>query len=125
MMTKAEIKNREHPRFKSNRVVRFLKEDGSEITSISRITNVSRGGLQFISRAPIEPRTMLRMNISGSHNYHPLSLKAQIVWINQSHDEKGVYYSGVSFKDVDDDVRSVIVKTLVEPSSALSNSSQG
>jgi hypothetical protein len=125
MMAKAETNNREHPRFKSNRVVRFLKEDGSEITSISRITNVSRGGLQFISHASIEPRIMLRINISGSHNYHSLSLKAKIVWIQESPDEMGVYYSGVSFKDVDDDVRSVVVNTLVEPSSLFSNSPQG
>ena len=105
---------REYPRFRSNRVVTFMREDGSEVKSISRILNVSQGGFQFASRDPIAPDTILRMDISGTHDQRPISLSARVVWMSQSPDASGWYYSGVTFINIQDDARSVILKAVAQ-----------
>ena len=112
---------RDYPRFRSNRVVTFMREDGSEVKSISRILNVSQGGCQFASRDAITPDTVLRMDIAGTHDQRPITLSARVIWITSEPDANGWYYSGVSFMDIHEDARSVILKAVAQDLTSISS----
>jgi hypothetical protein len=112
---------RDYPRFRSNRVVTFMKEDGSEVKSISRILNVSQGGLQFASRDPIAPDTVLRMDIAGTHDQRPITLSARVIWMSPEPDASGWYYSGVAFLDIADDARAVVLKAVAQDLTSISS----
>lgn len=112
---------REYPRLRSNRVVTFMREDGSEVKSISRILNVSKGGFQFASRDPIAPDTVLRMDIAGTHDQRPISLSARVIWISPAPDANGWFYSGVTFLNIEDDARAVILKAVAQDLTSISS----
>lgn len=109
---------RKFARHKAERLVKFVKDDGSECRSISRILNVSHGGLQFASHDPIRPSSLIRMDIDGTHDMRPISLKGRVMWSNPSPDANGLYYTGIAFVDLREDLRPIILTTLV-PNFAL------
>lgn len=101
------------PRQDTQRILKFHLIGGGELKGIARVLNVSRGGLQFASHEPIAPDAMLRMDINGTHDQVPLSLSGRVAWAHASPDEVGLYYSGVTFIDVRDDVREMILSALI------------
>ena len=103
---------RRFPRFESDRVFRFSRDDGGQLKSIARIVNVSGGGVQFTSHDPIAPDTVLRLDLDGSHYQGPLTLRGLVVWSDPVPDEHGLYYSGVNFVDVGDDIRPLILSAV-------------
>ena len=104
---------RKFSRLKSERLVKFMKTDGSEIKHISHIVNISQGGMQFTSHAPLDVDSVLQLHINGTHDQIPISLSGRIVWISEEPDDRGMYYSGVSFLNLTEDARSVILKEAV------------
>jgi len=115
---------RDYPRFRSNRVVTFMREDGSEVKSISRILNVSQGGFQFASRERIAPDTILRMDIAAAEDQQPVKLSARVIWMSEVPDAGGWYYSGVSFLDIQEDARAVVLKAVAQDLTSISSQSE-
>ena len=104
--------SRRYPRFQSKRVVRFRQEDGSEIKSIFKIINVSQGGLQIACQDRIAPETVFCLDIDAPEFREPLLLKAKVIWINASPDANGLYYSGVTFLNIQDDARAIVLRAI-------------
>jgi len=103
---------RKYPRFQSRRLIRFIKENGDEIKSISKIINVSQGGLQFACRDQIDVDTVLRLDIPDETEGPPVTLKARVIWNNPSPDAHGLYYSGVTFINMEEDARILVLKAI-------------
>ena len=103
---------RKFARFKSDLYVRYSQKNGSEVKRLSKLVNVSEGGLQFSSREPLPVNTVLKMDIDGSHDQRPVSLHGKVVWVNPAPGGDGLYYSGVSFLDEGRDARAIILRSL-------------
>ncbi len=100
---------RRFPRFPFNRVVKYTRSDGAGPERILGIVNISKAGLQFSSYQRIEPDTMLKMKLDLPEKNCSLLLDGRVIWSHEDPDEKGIYYSGVSFPDLKGDLRSLIL----------------
>lgn len=103
---------RQYPRYDSRFSVTFTTETGAPLRLISKIVNVSRGGMQLTSHSPLPVNTVLHMKIGGTHDQGPLSLAGKVVWVNPAPAAEELYYSGVSFADIGEDARAVILSAL-------------
>jgi hypothetical protein len=112
MRSESKHQKRKYPRFQSKQLFRFMRENGDEIKSISKIINVSQGGLQFACRDKMEINTVLRMDVPSPEGRVNVVLEGRVVWINSSPDSNGLYYSGMSFENLKEDVRALVLKAM-------------
>jgi hypothetical protein len=103
---------REHTRGATGLHVKYRRPDGSECTSLSRIVNVSEGGLQIVCHDPMRVHTVLEMNLSGTHDSRPVSMAGEVVWIKPAPGTNGTYYSGVRFLELNEDARALVLSQL-------------
>lgn len=97
------------PRAKTTLHVKYRSPNGCECSSLSRIVNVSQGGLQIVCHEPVKVHTVLEMSIGGTHDSIPVSFAGEVMWINPVPGSDGAFYSGVRFKDLGEDARALIL----------------
>ena len=82
---KKEDEFRKVERFNTDRSVKFMMIDGSEITSVSGINDLSEFGIQFVSREFIKPNLILQVVIDTGNG--ELKLSGRVAWV-----ERGSYW---------------------------------
>ncbi len=103
---------RQYERAATGLHVKYRRPDGSECSSLSRIVNVSQGGLQIICHDPMKLHTILDMSLSGTHDSRPVSLAGEVVWTNPIPGANGAYYSGIRFLETNEDARALVLSQL-------------
>ncbi len=112
---------RKHPRVNSFNLIR-LRQEGSQQQdpwySVFNITNLSEGGLQFMSYHRIKPQMELQLilNLAEFEQQYPVDVK--VMWVRKKLRLRPVYHAGVSFLMIPDEAKQAIRRLVSPPTSA-------
>lgn len=101
---------RQHPRFKSYRVIRAIGPHGREIQGESALINISEGGLLFYSVEEVKASTHIEMNIDIPEFHSSIRVGARVTWVQRATERPGAYFVGVQFEELAEPHRSMIKK---------------
>ena len=102
-------KTRSHERFKPNRKIRFFLLDGSEITGIIEVNDISESGLQFTGKEFVKKGADINVSVdAGKKGQDPVVLHTRVAWVTATTYVKGTYRVGLSFLDLKDEQKSFI-----------------
>lgn len=101
---------RQHPRFKSYRVIRAIGPHGREIQGESALINMSEGGLLFYSVEEVKADAHVEMNIDIPEFHSSIRVGAKVTWVQRATERPGAYFVGVRFEELAEPHRTLLKK---------------
>lgn len=106
------VDRRRYPRLRSYDLLKFVPQVGQEENSaevLSRIFDISEGGLRLVSPFPIVPNMRLKLKINFMEKLREITAVAERKWCEKSKKSNGRYYHiGVAFIALDTDDKRLI-----------------
>ena len=92
---------RDVERFKTDRSIKFVLLDGSELKSVTGINDLSESGVQFTCREFVKKNSKIKVVIDTGHKKNPLLvLTGRVAWVETASLMKGANRVGLSFMGI-------------------------
>ena len=113
------VDRRQYPRIRTANLIKILKLDSEEVSSLSNLVNISEGGIQMMSprRIPAQAHFWAVLNLAEKDTQIPV--EGRVVWSKKSEKGNASYRAGVEFTDLGDEGRTVIRKYVEDTLSVL------